>query len=89
MTYLYILESLTNERFYIGVANDPEERLLAHNAGYNRSTKPYLPYKMIFKISFETKSLAMERERKLKNLKSRKKILEWIAKNSASSIPEN
>ena len=71
MTYLYILESLVNGRFYIGVSDHPDERLLAHNGGFNLSTKAYRPYKMIFKLTFASKSLAMVRERKLKNLKSR------------------
>ena len=82
MTYLYILESLVNGRFYIGVSDHPEESLTIHNSGYNKSTKPYRPYKIIFEIAYETKTLAMQRERKLKNLKSRKKILEWMQKKS-------
>jgi putative endonuclease len=89
MTYLYILESLVNGQYYIGVSDDPDGRLIAHNSGYNKSTRTYRPYKIIFQLAFETKALAMEREKKLKNLKSRKKIMEWIKKNGAGSIPEN
>ena len=56
MTYLYILESLVNGKYYIGVADDPDERLIVHNGGYNKSTKAYRPYKMIFKLAYETKA---------------------------------
>jgi putative endonuclease len=89
MTYLYILESIGTGRFYIGVTDDLASRLKAHNNGYNKSTKAYRPYRLLFSMEFETKSGAMERERKLKNLKSRKKVLEWIKKVSPGSIPEN
>jgi predicted GIY-YIG superfamily endonuclease len=40
-------------------------------------------------MAFETKAAAMDREKKLKNLKSRKKVAAWVNKVCPGSIPEN
>lgn len=89
MTYLYILESINTGRLYIGVTDNLLNRLVVHNNGFNKSTKAYRPYRIIFSRMYETKSEAMDREKKLKNLKSRKKVFEWIQAQDSSSIPEN
>jgi putative endonuclease len=52
-----------------------------HNKGYEKYTSKGLPWKLIFSKEYATRAEAMDRERKLKNLKSRKKIEEWIEKN--------
>jgi putative endonuclease len=89
MTYLYILESIPTGRWYIGITNDLQERLKAHNGGFNKSTRQYRPYRLLFSMAFETKAAAMDREKKLKNLKSRKKVAAWVNKVCPGSIPEN
>ena len=89
MTYLYILESINTGRLYIGVTDNLLNRLGVHNNGYNQSTKAYRPYRIIFSRACETKSEAMDREKKLKNLKSRKKVFDWIQVQNTGSIPEN
>jgi putative endonuclease len=37
--YTYIIESITNQRWYIGHTNDIDRRLSKHNSGQNKSTK--------------------------------------------------
>ncbi|BCX15014.1 MAG: hypothetical protein KatS3mg088_697 [Patescibacteria group bacterium] len=67
--WVYILESLKNGRRYIGTSSNPKKRLEQHNLGKTRSTKPYIPYKIIHLEKFETKKQALIRERKLKSYK--------------------
>ena len=77
MYYLYILQSEINNRYYIGVSNDVQRRLLEHNSGSVKSTAPYKPW-IIRKIEeFPTINLAYQRERFIKSKKSRK-IIEII-----------
>jgi putative endonuclease len=71
MAYLYILRSGATGRFYIGTASDVDTRLAEHNAGKNRSTKAYKPWRVEHVESFDTLSAARRRERYLKSLKSR------------------
>jgi putative endonuclease len=83
--YLYILQSELDDSFYFGVANDLDERLNRHNAGYVKSTQAKRPWKRILTKTYQTKAEALNRERKLKNLKSRKRIIEWMTKQSPSA----
>ena len=83
MFYTYILYSGLSERFYIGQCRDVKARLDFHNNGYVKSTKPYLPWKMIGFIEKNSRSEAVILERKLKNLNSedlKKFILKYFSK---------
>lgn len=64
----YILYSTGFNRFYIGQTSDLEERMRRHNCGMEKSTKPFLPWKLVCFISKETRSEALKLEKKLKNL---------------------
>lgn len=68
--YTYILFSNNFDRFYVGQTNDIIERLNRHNSGYERSTKPFVPWELIGFFEKETRSEAMILEKKLKNLNS-------------------
>lgn len=48
MFYNYVLQSLRNEGLYVGYTTDLKERLKEHNRGLNKSTKPYIPWKLIY-----------------------------------------
>ena len=62
MYFLYIIESIANGRWYIGSSDNPERRLTEHNRGTTRSTKPYIPYRLIYIEKFDTKTDARKRE---------------------------
>src|SRR5690606_8809812 len=68
MYWVYILYSEKGQRYYIGQTQDVAERLECHNCGYEKSTSPYRPYKLVCKIEKPTRSEAMQLEKKLKNL---------------------
>ncbi|MBT8186632.1 MAG: GIY-YIG nuclease family protein [Maribacter sp.] len=72
--YVYVLRSINFERNYIGFTNNLSKRLRQHNAGKTKSTKPYLPWAILFFESFSTKKEALEREKFLKTGKGREYI---------------
>ena len=72
--FVYILYSHSRDRFYIGQTNNIELRLKRHNAGYVKSTKPYVPWILVYQEEFNSRSDAVRREIYLKSLKSKIKI---------------
>ena len=69
MYFLYILKSLKTGKFYTGVSQDLEKRLKNHNKGGTRSTKPFRPWKIVYKEIFDNKNSAYKREFYLKSPK--------------------
>ncbi len=80
MFYVYILQSLKINKYYIGSCEDIDKRLLKHNNGFVRSTKNGIPWKTIYVEEFETLSNARRREKQIKLWKSRKSIERLINK---------
>ena len=64
--YLYFLYSEKREKFYVGISNDVEDRLKRHNKGESLSTKGGIPWRLLYVITCENKSVAMELELKIK-----------------------
>ncbi|MGM9746801.1 MAG: GIY-YIG nuclease family protein, partial [Paludibacteraceae bacterium] len=48
MYYVYAISSLCRRYIYVGLTDNVARRLEEHNRGYNRSTKPYAPYELLF-----------------------------------------
>ena len=46
--YVYVLESKRNENRYIGSTGNLIRRVKEHNLGLNRSTKAYVPWRLIY-----------------------------------------
>ncbi len=67
MYYVYILKSLSSGKFYTGVTKNIEKRLLNHNKGGTRSTKPFKPWKIVYTEKFVDKKQAYKREYYLKS----------------------
>ena len=70
MFYTYILKSINFNRFYIGHSSDLQKRLRDHNSGLVKSTKRFLPWKIIYTEIFKSKSEAYRRELIIKSYKS-------------------
>ena len=68
MWYVYALHNLDKSKIYIGMSENPDERLIAHNKGKVTSTKPYKPWVKFF--SEEAGSDAAEARQKEKYYKS-------------------
>ncbi|MFC2076432.1 GIY-YIG nuclease family protein [candidate division KSB1 bacterium] len=67
---VYVLQSLKDDTFYIGVTTDLEERLLRHNEGRSVYTRRRRPWKLIYSEEQPDKSAAMKRESYLKSIRN-------------------
>ncbi|MBA4310885.1 MAG: excinuclease ABC subunit C [Chlorobiaceae bacterium] len=72
--YIYILKSLSADKFYIGYSQNPAKRLLFHNTIDKGFTARFRPWEIIFTQEFSTKQEALFAERKIKNWKSKEMI---------------
>jgi len=69
MYTVYIIESLSNGRYYIGVTSDLTQRLRHHNSGANKSTKNRGPWITVYSETFTDKKDAWLREQQIKKYK--------------------
>ena len=60
--YLYALVSLIDGRIYVGIAHDPEKRLIEHNSGKTKSTKGFVPWKLFYTEFCGIAAIARSRE---------------------------
>ena len=81
MYHIYILYSKNFDRYYVGQCEDISIRLQRHNSGGVPSTKPYIPWEMVYTEVFCTRAEAMAREKEIKSKKSRRYIEYLVAKN--------
>ncbi len=70
MFYIYVLQSLKDETFYVGYTKDVTQRLKSHNLGKVRYTKGHLPYKLVYTETYITIGEAKSREKEIKTLKN-------------------
>ena len=64
--YVYIIESIKNGELYVGFTKDLKQRLKQHNEGLNKSTKPYMPWRLAFYEAYLNEKDAARREKYLK-----------------------
>ena len=67
MFFVYVIKSRIKKYIYVGITENVERRVKEHNWGKQKSTKPYLPFDLIRQESFESRSAARFREKKLKS----------------------
>jgi len=72
MWYVYVIKSDVAPRRYVGITTNIEHRLAAHNRGATRSTKAWVPWKLVYSEAFADKQEAAEREKFLKSGAGRK-----------------
>jgi putative endonuclease len=69
MSYqLYILQSQSTNRYYIGQTQDFQKRLAYHNANYSKALKNRGPWRLVYSEGYATRA-AMRRERQIKSWK--------------------
>jgi predicted GIY-YIG superfamily endonuclease len=59
---VYILYSQSKDRYYTGYTQNLSERLLEHNAGATPSTRPGIPWVIVYKEECENKSATINLE---------------------------
>ena len=79
----YFLKSLNSSYRYVGYTSNLKRRLIEHNNGLNKSTKPYRPFEIDAYIAVRTEKLAKSLEIYFKTGSgiafSRKRILTYEA----------
>ncbi|MCK4781928.1 GIY-YIG nuclease family protein [Candidatus Parcubacteria bacterium] len=74
MYYVYIIKSLTNNKYYIGYTKNIKERLERHNEGRSRFTKNKGEWILVYQERYNSRGEAIKREKYIKSQKSRKFI---------------
>ncbi len=73
MYVVYVLESKKRDKeLYVGYTNDLRKRLEEHNQGLNKSTKPYLPWRLIYYEACLNQADAKRREKYFKTSQGRR-----------------
>jgi len=79
MFFVYILQSETSQRFYIGQSRDLHSRVEYHNRYGSPATRRRGPWKLVYWEEFETRREAVRRERELKRMKSRSYLQDLVS----------
>ena len=66
MYYVYVLQSIKDNKLYIGHTNDLKRRIKEHNSGFTLSTRYRKPFKLIYYESYVNLNDALEKEKFLK-----------------------
>ncbi|QDH78397.1 GIY-YIG nuclease family protein [Echinicola soli] len=66
MFTVYAISSKIRNYIYVGMTSNIENRINRHNSGYERTTKPYRPFLMIYTKDFATRAEARQHEKYLK-----------------------
>ncbi|MDN3641892.1 GIY-YIG nuclease family protein [Lutimonas halocynthiae] len=67
MIFTYVLYSEEFDRTYTGMTKDVEKRLKQHNKKENKSTKAYVPWRLVHLEQFNSRIEARKREKYLKS----------------------
>lgn len=66
MYYVYVIQSLKDEKLYIGYTNNLQRRFEEHNAGRNKVTKDRKPFRLLYYEACNQKGDAIKRENQFK-----------------------
>jgi len=80
--YVYVLKSLSCGKHYIGSTGNLENRIEAHNSGLSSYTKGRMPWILVYKEKYSSRSEAMRRERFLKSGKGREELKNILSQNT-------
>ena len=78
MFYVYIIKSISTNRYYIGHTANLEDRLTRHNENRSKATKGRGPWKLVITFPCQTKTQAYQLEMKLKSFKNTEKAISYL-----------
>ena len=61
MISIYAISSLDHNYIYVRMTQNLEQRIARHNKGRERTTKPYMPYKLLYKEVSPNRAVARKR----------------------------
>ena len=67
MFYVYVLVSELRNYIYVGMTDYLDRRINSHNQGYNKTTRAYRPFWILFTEQYSTRIEARAREKYLKS----------------------
>ena len=79
MYFVYILYSLTKDKFYVGSCQNVDERVRRHNTNHAGFTGKIGDWVVKWSEEHQDKNAALKREKQIKAWKSRKMIEKLIA----------
>lgn len=82
MYYVYMLYSAVVDRYYVGQTSNLEDRIKRHNQGRSKYTKSGIPWNLVYKEGFETRSDAKKKESKVKQSENREDLVRFIRSDS-------
>tara|TARA_R110001592_G_scaffold40757_1_gene133548 strand:- start:22169 stop:22480 length:312 start_codon:yes stop_codon:yes gene_type:complete len=71
---VYLLYSVSLDRYYVGQSKNHVERFDRHQSGRNKSTKGGIPWKIVHVEYFEDRPSAVRKECQIKNIGSRRSL---------------
>ena len=81
--YVYYLRSIKNGSFYVGFTCDLEKRITEHNTGFNVSTRPGLPWELMYYEAHRNEDDARRREGYLKTTQGRQSLRRMLREELA------
>jgi putative endonuclease len=78
--FVYILQSESTGRYYIGQTKNLEERVTYHNANYSKALRNRGPWKLVYTEPCASRGDALRRENYIKRQKDRKFIEALVAR---------
>ena len=85
MFFVYAISSIHRNYIYVGLTDNLQRRIQQHNLGYNKTTKPYKPFILIFNESFPTRQEARIKEKFLKAGSGKKFLRKILAQINNST----
>ena len=67
MHKVYAIKSLSKNYIYVGLTSNLEERLRRHNQGYEKTTRAYKPFVLLYEEVCENRVAARQREKYFKS----------------------
>ena len=83
--YVYAIVSNKDNRIYVGLSSNPENRVFEHNQGKVTSTKGYRPWTWFFVRKASNRNQAREYEKYFKGGSGKEKLKEYLTKYRSRS----
>jgi putative endonuclease len=78
MFFAYVLKSVHHDYYYKGHCKDIAQRLIQHNSGMTKSTRPYIPFTVVYLEPFEFEKDAISREKYFKTAAGRRFLKKYL-----------
>ncbi|MFW5755860.1 MAG: GIY-YIG nuclease family protein [Tangfeifania sp.] len=72
--YVYLLESESSGIWYVGLSQNPDERLIHHNRGKSKFTSGHRPWKMLYQEKVGSLYEARKKEKYYKSSAGKRRL---------------